>query len=80
MLKRHGVTQSMSRKGDCFANAVIESFFGTLKAKYFHLVKCDGLVQLEAGVHDYIRYYNNERIKLGLQRLSTVEYRLKSMV
>ena len=52
----------MSRKGDCFANAVIESFFGTLKAKYFHLVKCDGLVQLEAGVHDYIRYYNNERI------------------
>ena len=80
MLKRHGVTQSMSRKGDCFDTAAIETFFGTLKAEYFHLIKCDGLVQLEAGVHDYIRYYNNERIKLGLQRLSPVEYRLKSMV
>jgi putative transposase len=77
MLKRHRVTQSMSRKGDCFDNAVIESFFGTLKAEYFHLVKCDDLLQLKAGVHDYIRYYNNERIKLVLQRLSPVEYRLK---
>jgi len=65
---------------DCFDNAVIESFFRTLRAEYFHLVKCDGLVSLEAGVHDYIRSYNNERIKLGLQRLSPVQYRLKSMV
>lgn len=70
----------MSRKCDCFANAVIESFFGTLKAKYFHLVKCDGLVQLESSVHDYIDYYNYERIKLGLQKLSPVECRLKSMI
>ena len=80
MLKRHRVTQSMGRKGDCFDNAVIESFFGTLKAEYFHLLKCDGLVQLEAGVHDCIHYYNHERIKLGLQKPSPVEYRLKSMI
>ena len=70
----------MSRKSDCFDNAVIESFFGTLKAEYFHLVKCDGLVQLESSVHDYIGYYNHERIKLDLQKLSPVEYRLKSMI
>jgi putative transposase len=80
MLERHKVTQSMRRKGDCFDHAVIESFFGTLKAEYFHLVKCDDLVQLEAGLHDYIRCYNNDRIKLGLQRLSPVAYRLKNLI
>ena len=41
----------MGRKGDCFDNALIESFLGTLKAEYFHLVKSDGLVQLKAVVH-----------------------------
>lgn len=67
MLARRGVTQSMSRKGNCFDNAVIESFFGTLKAEYFHLATLDSLEELEAGVHNYIYYYNHERIKLGLQ-------------
>jgi transposase InsO family protein len=33
---------------------------------------------VEAGVHDYIRYYNNERIKLGLHGLSPVGYRLRN--
>lgn len=77
MLARRGVKQSMSRKGNCFDNAVIESFFGTLKAEYFHLDKPDSIDTLEAGVHDYVHYYNHERIKLGLQGLSPVEYRLR---
>ena len=77
MLARRGVTQSMSRKGNCFDNAVIESFFGTLKAEYFHLSTIESIEVLEAGVNDYIYYYNNERIKLGLQGLSPVDYRLK---
>ena len=78
LLARYGVMPSMSRKGDCFDNAAIESFFGTLKAEFFHLGKFDSLAQLEAGVHDYIRYYNNERIKLGLRGLSPVDYRLNN--
>jgi putative transposase len=78
MLARRGATQSMSRKGNCFDNAVIESFFGTLKSEYFHLAPFDDLESLEAGVHDYIHYYNHERIKLGLQGLSPVEYRLRN--
>ena len=65
MLAQRGVTQSMSRKGNCFDNAVIENFLGTLKAEYYHLAKFDGVGALEAGVHDYIRYYNHERIKLN---------------
>ena len=78
MLAHCGVTQSMSRKGNCFDNAVIESFFGTLKAEYFHLSKVESIEALETGINDYIDYYNNERIKLGLQGLSPVQYRLRS--
>ena len=78
LLAFHGVRQSMSRRGNCFDNAVIESFFGTLKAEYYHLETHDGIAALEAGVHDYIRYYNHERIKLGLQGLSPVVYRLRN--
>lgn len=78
MLASCGVTQSMSRKGNCFDNAAIESFFGTLKAEYFHLAAPNSLDALETGVHDYVHYYNHERIKLGLQGLSPVEYRLRS--
>lgn len=59
MLARQGVTQSMSRKGHCFDNAVIESFFGTMKAEYLHLAKPSSIEVLEAGVHDYTRYYNH---------------------
>lgn len=68
----------MSRKVNCFDSEVIESFFGTLKAEYFHLAAPNILDALEAGVHDYVHYYNHERIKLGLQGLSPVEYRLRS--
>lgn len=79
MLAHRGVTQSMSRKGNCLDNAVIESFFGTLKVEYHLLEKHDCIAALEAGVHGYIRHYNQERIKLGLQGLSPVEYRLRNI-
>ncbi len=78
MLELCGVTQSMSRKGNCLDNAVIESFFGTLKSEYFRLVTPEGIDELEEGVHDYIHYYNHERIKLRLQGLSPVRYRLRN--
>ena len=65
-------------QGNCFDNAAIESFFGTLKAEYFHLDKPDSIDALEAGVHDYVHYYNHERIKLRLQGLSPVGYRLRN--
>jgi transposase InsO family protein len=78
MLAHHGVTQSMSRRGNCFDNAVIESFFGTLKSEYFRLEALGDLDELEAGVNDYIHYYNHERIKLRLQGLSPVQYRIRN--
>ena len=78
MLTQQGARQSMSRRGNCYDNAVIESFFGTLKAEYYHLATLNCVEELEAGVDEYIRYYNHERIKLGLQGLSPVEYRLRN--
>ena len=58
---------------------MIEIFFGTLKAEHFHLETIGNFEALEAGVNGYIYYYNNERIKLGLNGLSLVEYRLRNI-
>lgn len=78
MLTEYGLTQSMSRKGNCLDNAAMESFFGTLKAEYFHLNRFDSIEQLQRGLHHYIHYYNHERIKTKLKGLSPVEYRTQA--
>jgi transposase InsO family protein len=77
-LARYGMKQSMSRKGNCFANAAMESFFGTLKAEYFHLSEFEDVEQLNAGLKLYIDYYNRHRIKMKLGGMSPVEYRLQT--
>jgi putative transposase len=74
-LSMRGVTQSMSRRGNCLDNASMESFFGTLKSEYFHINKFACIEELEVGLVDYIRYYNCERIKLKLKGMSPVDYR-----
>ena len=61
-----------------FDNAVNESFFGTLKAEHFHIAQPSSVDELEAGVHDYVNYYNHVRTKLRLKGISPVEYRLKN--
>lgn len=74
-LGERGMTQSMSRKGNCLDNAAMESFFGTLKSEFFYLNKFAGIEQLQRGLHDYIHYYNHQRIKTKLKGLSPVQYR-----
>ena len=74
-LDERAITQSMSRKGNCLDNAAMESFFGTLKSEYFHLNKFSSLDDLEVGLRSYIRYYNQDRIRLKLNGLSPNEYR-----
>lgn len=78
MLAAQGVSQSMSRKANCLDNAAMESFFGTLKAEFFHLTRFDSIEQLQAGIRQYIHYYNHERIKLKLKGLSPVQYRTQA--
>ena len=78
-LAQYRMKQSMSRKGNCFDNAAMESFFATLKAEYFHLSDFDEDVeQLNAGLRRYIDYYNRHRIKSKLGDMSPVEYRLQA--
>lgn len=74
-LQQKGIMQSMSRKGNCLDNAIIENFFGILKSELFHLKKYDSIVQLKEEFKDYINYYNHDRIKLNLNGMSPVEYR-----
>ena len=75
LLKDKGITQSMSRKGNCLDNAVIENFFGILKSELFYLNKYRSITQLKKDIKEYIMYYNNERIKLNLNGMSPKEYR-----
>lgn len=77
-LKDRGIKQSMSRKGNCLDNAVIESFFGTLKSEFFYLNRFESIDELQTGLDKYIRYYNHDRIKSKLGGLSPVEYRTRS--
>jgi len=74
-LKNHLVTQSMSRRGNCLDNAAMESFFGTLKSEFYYLNEFQDVDELRDGIDEYIRYYNQDRIKLKLGCLSPVEYR-----
>lgn len=74
-LKKKGVLQSMSRKGNCLDNAVIENFFGLLKSELLYLQEFNSLEQFHQEVKEYIDYYNNDRIKANLNGMSPVKYR-----
>jgi transposase InsO family protein len=75
LLKQNGITQSMSRKGNCLDNAVIENFFGILKSELFYLNKYSSICDLKSDIDDYIEYYNRDRIKLNLNGMSPIQYR-----
>lgn len=74
-LTERGLVQSMSRKGNCHDNAAMESFFGLVKTEFFYLNKFKSIEQLRRGLTAYIRYYNEQRIKIRLGGLSPVAYR-----
>jgi putative transposase len=74
LLAQAGATPSMSRKGNCLDNAVIESFFGHLKAEVL-LERFPSIEALETAVHAYIHWYNHERTSEPLKGLSPVQYR-----
>ena len=75
LLKDNGITQSMSRKGNCLDNAMMENFFGLMKRELLYLRKWDSIEQFEYALRAYIKYYNNDRIKIRLDGMSPVQYR-----
>jgi len=78
MLINAGITQSMSRKGNCLDNAVMENFFSHLKAEMYHRKKYDSATTLKRDIVKYIHYYNTERISLKTGGMSPVAYRTQS--
>ena len=75
MLKDHDVTQSMSRKGNCLDNAMMENFFGLMKNELLYANKYERIEDFESALRRYIEWYNNKRIKLRLKGMSPVQYR-----
>ncbi len=66
-LERHGIQASMSRRGNCYDNAVVESFFGTLKQELVHGARWMTIGEARAAIHDYIEvFYNRQRLHSAL--------------
>ena len=78
-LKAKGIRQSMSRKGNCLDNAVIENFFGLLKSELLYLQAFDSLEHFKAELVEYLDYYNNRRIKAKLKGLPPAIHRLQAL-
>ncbi|RRJ87628.1 IS3 family transposase, partial [Gulosibacter macacae] len=79
LLDRHGATQSMSRKGACLDNAMIENFFGHVKTEWFYPGSFPSITEVEAGLHEYIRWYNHDRIRNTHDGLPPVVFRARAM-
>ena len=79
-LSDKGVLQSMSRKGNCLDNAIMENFFGLLKSELLYLREFKNVDEFIEELKNYIFYYNNKRIKSKLKGLSPVDFRIKSQL
>jgi transposase InsO family protein len=79
-LHKQGITQSMSRKGNCLDNAVMENWFGMMKTEFFYQKKFADVQSFKTELEEYIHYYNFDRIKQKLKGLSPVNYRTQSHV
>ena len=74
VLKKHGFIQSMSRKGDCWDNAIAESIFSILKSELVHR-KRTGSKEALHSIFEYIEaFYNSQRIHSTLGYLPPAEY------
>jgi len=74
MVKKYGLGQSMSRRGNCWDNAPQESFFGHFKDEAY-IKPCETLDELKREVKSYMTYYNNYRYQWNLKKMTPVQYR-----
>ena len=79
-LKKRGIKQSFSRKGNCMDNSIMENFFGIMKNEMFygHEKEFNSIEELVKAIDKYIRYYNNKRINAKRKGLSPIAYRQQS--
>jgi len=79
-LAERGIAVSMSRKGDCWDNAVVESFFATLKTELVHDARWPTRAAAKQAIAEFIEvWYNRQRRHSSLGYLSPAEYELKQM-
>lgn len=80
-LKEQGIIQSMSRKGNCYDNCIMETFFGRLKNEMYYGYEKDynSFDEFAEAIREYIDYYNNERIQAKTKWMPPVKYREASM-
>ncbi len=79
MLRTKDIQQSMSRKGNCLDNAVIENFFGLLKSELLYLQEFESMDQFKQELIEYLDYYNNCRIKAKLKGLPPAIHRQQAL-
>ena len=79
MLREKGIRQSMSRKGNCLDNAVIENFFGLLKSELLYLQEFQSMEHFKQELNEYLDYYNNRRIKAKLKGLPPAIHRQQAL-
>jgi len=79
MLREKGVRQSMSRKGNCLDNAVIENFFELLKSELLYLQEFRSMEHFKLELIEYLDYYNNCRIKAKLKGLPPAIHRQQAL-
>lgn len=79
-LKLHVITQSMSRKGNSMDDGLMENFFGLLKTEMFYGQEYKNIQELAQAIEEYIKYYNEERIKSRLKGLTPKEYRNQASI
>lgn len=73
------MSQSMSRKGNCLDNSVMENFFGHLKEEMLHREHFSDATAFLTALGDYIHWYNNDGISLTLECLSPMQYRAQAL-
>lgn len=74
LLVQHGMISSMSGKGNCYDNAVVERFFGSLKHEWLASVHHATRETMKADVNNYIRYYNGMRLHSTLGYQTPIGY------
>ncbi|MCX7615498.1 MAG: IS3 family transposase, partial [Clostridiales bacterium] len=79
MLQKKGIQQSMSRKGNCLDNAVIENFFGLLKSELLYLQEFESMEHFKKELIDYLYYYNYRRCKEKLKGLPPAIHRRQAL-
>lgn len=78
-LAEAGLTQSMSRRGNCLDNAAAENFFSHLKEELFHHNKFDSVEDFTTALDDYMDWFNSTRISTTLGGLSPADYRTQAL-